>query len=114
MTSDDTVMPERSYGCTFGCGNPYDFIVVNVADSDTQFLCVPCFVKVAGDFVEAMMNPENEHVQAAVALRNQIAAGHVPGPSGKRGRRNAPSGIHDVDVLSAFDPYTDIDEAEDS
>jgi hypothetical protein len=103
-------MPERSYGCTFGCGNPYDVIVVSVADSTTELLCMPCFVKMASDVVEAITNPDSDAVQAA----NTMAGAYDMAPQTDlkvRGRgHHAPATTQDPAVLAAFDDVITEDE----
>lgn len=96
-------MPERSYGCTFGCGNPYDYIIVSAVDNSVEMLCIPCYIKVAADMVAAITDTDNPDVMAAlqsVAVDNAEAAS---GPKGKPRGHNAPSGFNDPDILEVFD-----------
>lgn len=101
----DSPMPEniRSYGCTFGCGNPYDFIIVTVADSSTELLCTPCFIKVAADMVTAITSPQDLSVLAAMQDAAASNQEHVPGPTAKHGRRNAPATNESAAVFEAYD-----------
>lgn len=94
---------ERSYGCSYGCGNPYDFIFVSVSDGTTEFLCLPCFVKLAADMVEAALNPDVSHM--AEALADMQSAEKAPMSNGKVRKRgkNAPATNDDPDLLEAFD-----------
>lgn len=110
--SDET--PEqpviRSYGCSFGCGNPYDYVFVTVADGTTEFLCLPCFVRLASDLLEAVTEPDSPRVKAAVAAMGTVD--NVPMTSGKvksRGR-NAPADSEDPDLFMAFDSVITEDE----
>lgn len=110
MSSVDHAENPTSFGCTFGCGNAYDFVVVNVRDNSTEMLCAPCFCTLASNMIEAAVNPDNPTVVAAMALRQSIAADQVPGPTGRRGRRNPPATSHDPDLFAAYDPSADEDE----
>lgn len=101
----DDAMPEttRSYGCSLGCGNAYDYVLVDVRSGETLFVCVPCYVKLAQDMLTAILESDDPTVQAAMELSQQIAANGVPGPKAKRGRRNAPADVDDPNVFEAFD-----------
>lgn len=55
----------RGIACSFGCGNESSFVLVDIASSDTSFLCVPCFLHVAENMAEAMLNPDNGMVKQA-------------------------------------------------
>jgi hypothetical protein len=102
MTEATPATVQRSYGCTFGCGNPYDFIVIDVADGTTQFLCLPDYVRLAVDMVAAVSNPTDPKVIAAMA--GNVAPESVPmrgrGPA-SRGR-NAPVTADDDDLIEAY------------
>lgn len=102
MPDNDSV-PMRSYGCTFGCGNPYDYIIVSVSDNSVEMLCIPCYVKLAADMVAAITEPRNPEVMEALRAVGRDNADTVPGPRGKPRGRNAPAGTDDPDILSAFD-----------
>ena len=103
---DDT----RSYGCSMGCGNAYDYVLVDVKSADTLFLCVPCYVRIASDMLTAILEADDPNVMAALELSKQIGANAVPGPSAKRGRKNAPAEIDDPAVFEAFDSVVEADE----
>jgi hypothetical protein len=104
------VIPERSYGCTFGCGNPYDYVFISVRDGTTEFLCLPCFVRLAHDMLSAVTEPDPE--QAASWLRTISPLDAAPmresGPH-KRGH-NAPATNDDPDLFDAFDAVITQDE----
>lgn len=102
--------PARSYGCTFGCGNPYDFVIVQVADGTTEFLCMPCFVKLASDVLAAMTEVDNPQVKLALASMNGLGGDVVPGPTGKAHGHNAPATNDDP---ALFDAYEDVVTLED-
>lgn len=110
-------MPEaapRSYGCTFGCGNPFDYVFTDVASSETQFLCLPCFVRLASDIVEAATNPDNATVRLAVAEMGEVDSAPVTTRThGKRGH-NAPVTTDDPDIFEAFDGVTTAEELPDA
>lgn len=103
----------RSYGCSYACGNPYDFIVVTVSDASTLMLCTPCFVTTAGEMLEAMINPGNSEVVRKMQEAGQVDA--VPMADGgvrKRGR-NAPADVDDPDAIEQFDSFVLPDELPD-
>jgi hypothetical protein len=110
MVSKPRVVPDygaptvmRSYGCSFGCGNPYDYIIVQVVDGTTEFACLPCFVKLATDMVTAVT--EGISPEAMAELRAMEAQGQAPMTSGSVRRRgkNAPADADDPDLVEAFD-----------
>jgi hypothetical protein len=103
-------MPERTYGCTFGCGNPYDYIIVSVVDNSTEMLCIPCYVRLAADMVAAITDPDNPEVAAALKAVGQDNAERVPGPTGKPRGHNAPVGAADDGILSAFEDVITTDD----
>jgi hypothetical protein len=102
--------PVRSYGCSFGCGNPYDYIVVSVADGTTEFLCMPCYVKLATEIIEAVTNPDSPTVQAALAEMGQVQQTAMNGQGPKRRGKNAPVDADDPDIIEAFDSVITVDE----
>lgn len=103
MADDSTVMPERSYGCTYGCGNPYDVVLVMVADGTTEFLCMPCFVQAAMAAIQAMTEADNPNVREAVTAYMMGNHDQVPGPTVKPGRRQRPATEELPEGFGAFD-----------
>lgn len=103
MTQSIPETVQRSYGCTYGCGNPYDYLIVSVADGTTEFLCLPCFVRLATDLVAAMTSPDGEVVLAAVRDMGHLEQVPMSAPGPKSRGRNAPATNDDDDVLTAFD-----------
>lgn len=95
--------PDRSYGCSYGCGNPYDYVIISVADGTTEFLCLLCYLKLAHDLAFAVANPDDPDVKTALAEFNAIE--RAPMTSGRvRSRgKNAPADIDDDDLIEAFD-----------
>lgn len=113
MTTESNEAQPRSYGCTFGCGNPYDVIVTMISDASTDLLCIPCFIKVAHDMLQAMTEHDNPQVQAALAYAAANPLTQVPGPSGRKGRKNAPATSNDLDILDAYDGVIDTEDLSD-
>lgn len=99
----------RSYGCSNGCGNPYDVILINIKDLSSDALCMPCFVHVATGVIEAMTNAGSPEVQAALAYAASVQGEQVPGPSGRPGRRNAPANSQDASMFEAYDTTVEWD-----
>lgn len=110
MSSTQPAQMERSYGCTFGCGNPYDYIVINVQDGSAEFLCLPCFVRLATDMVAAVTNPDDPKVREAMAAAASNVIEMAPGPKGKSRGHNAPATNNDPDLLDSFDDVVTVDE----
>lgn len=103
MNENTPEPPPRSYGCTYGCGNPYDVIVVMVNDGTTEFLCLPCFVRTASDVVAAITEPDNADVRKAVTGAGNVDPVKMTGPGVKRRGRNAPATTDDDDLITAYD-----------
>lgn len=99
-TPDDTGM---SYGCQYGCGNPYHVILIQVQDNSSLFLCLPCFVRTADEIVKAITTGDAPGTETEQAELDAMRRDQVPGPRAKRGRHNAPSGTDDPDLVEAFD-----------
>lgn len=101
---------ERSYGCTFGCGNPYDFIFVSVQDGTTEFLCVPCFVRLASDIVSAVVAPDPVDVQRWLADNTAHDQAPMRQRAAKARGHNAPATTDDPELFSAFESVITADE----
>jgi hypothetical protein len=112
--SPAAVAPVRSYGCTYGCGNPYDFVLISVVDGTTEFLCLPCLINLSVEMVNAVNSPDSPEVQAMLAAAGTVdqAPMTVPGP--KPGKRNAPVTAADDDLIQAFDSRLTYDEVAES
>lgn len=107
MQDGDT---HRSYGCEFGCGNPYDFVIVSVADGSTNFVCTPCYLKLAQEILNAVLNPDDPKVQRAMAeyeAGEQAPMARKP-KTGRRG--HAPVGTDDEIGLEAFNSVITADD----
>lgn len=104
---------ERSYGCTFGCGNPYDYVFISVRDGTTEFLCLPCFVKLAADMVTAVVESDDD----STALWNSATSGIESAPmtrgGAKRRGHNAPATTDDPDLFAAYDAVITVEELPD-
>jgi hypothetical protein len=93
-----------------GCGNPYDYILVDVATGDALMVCVPCFIKQAADMVTAFLNPYDPEVTGKIAFE-RIASGDIaPGPRGKPRGKNAPADSDDPGLFEAYDSVITADE----
>ena len=100
----------RSYGCSRGCGNPYDFIIVTVSEAFSEMLCLPCFVATSMDMIRAVTEPGNPDVMAAVAA--MPASDQVPmaDPVTRARGHHAPAESDDPTMLEAFDGVVTEDE----
>lgn len=103
MSPDVPSLPPRTYGCTFGCGNPYDFIIVSVSDSTTEFLCMPCYVRLATDMIAAVVDQSDPKVQDMMRAMSDVEMNVAPGPTAQPGRKNAPATATDQDLIDAYD-----------
>lgn len=100
----------RSYGCSFGCGNPYDVILISVRGGDTLFLCMPCYIRQSADMLAAMVDKDDPLVRQMVALAEMPGqAPMIPGHVKKRGH-NAPVNAEDDDLIAAYDDVVTPDE----
>jgi hypothetical protein len=96
-------VPERSYGCSWGCGNPYDYVIISVADGTTEFMCLVCFLQLAQDMIMAVLNPQDPAVKAAMADAAGIEKAPMTSGRVRRRGKNAPADIDDDDLITAFD-----------
>lgn len=104
---------QRSYGCSLGCGNPYDFIIVMVKGAETQFLCTPCFVQQAAQMLEAMINPDNPDIQKMMSEVDAVEQPPMTGVRKPRRGHEAPAQLEDPDAIEAFDGFVLDDELPD-
>ena len=110
MTDQPAQPAQRSYGCSYGCGNPYDFILITVSDSTTEFLCLPCLVHLAGDLVEAVVNPDNPEVQRKMSEAGEIVQAPMTGDAVPERGHNAPIGTDDEDLITEFSDVITVDQ----
>lgn len=94
---------ERSYGCTFGCGNPYDFVFISVRDGTTEFLCLPCMVRLAGDMVAAITEATPEDTAKWLKTISPLDPAPMKGNGARARGRNAPVTSDDPELFEAFD-----------
>jgi hypothetical protein len=113
MTQVSPKVPERNYGCTFGCGNPYDFVFISVRDGTTEFLCLPCMVRLAVQMVESVENPDSPIVQDALTEFPTTSLTHATTTSVKARGKNAPATADDDDLIEAFSGVISVDELPD-
>ena len=109
MTSPDSET-QRSYGCTFGCGNAYDFVFISVRDGTTEFLCVPCFLRLAYDILSAMTESTPEQVAHWLKAISPLDPTPMKGNRPRPGRRNAPATTDDADLFEAYDSTISADD----
>lgn len=102
--------PARSYGCSWGCGNPYDYIFVSVADGTVEFLCLPDFLKLAEQIITAVTSPEGEEMMRALADMASVESAPMKTSKVKARGHNAPVNADDPDLLEAFDTVITVDE----
>jgi hypothetical protein len=114
MTQPSPNVPDRSYGCSFGCGNPYDFVFVSVRDGTTELLCLPCMIQLATQMVESIQNPDSPIVAAAISAFPSDSLVKVSSPGVKPRGRNAPATTDDPDVIEAFAEMITEDELPDA
>ena len=103
----------RSYGCSWGCGNPYDYIFVSVQDGTTEFLCLPDFLKLAEQIITAVTSPEGAEVMAALASAANLETAPMAHSKPKGRGKNAPVTADDPDLLEAYDSVITEDELPD-
>lgn len=108
--TDQPTQTERSYGCTFGCGNPYDFVFISVQDGTTEFLCVPCFVKLASDIVSAVLDPDPKLAAVWLAAGANLDQAPMRQRSARARGHNAPTTTDDPELFSAFESVITADE----
>lgn len=110
--SEIETIDARSYGCSLGCGNPYDFVVVLVQDSTTQMLCTPCFVRTAADMLEAMTNMSDPEVQRRIAEAGAVEQVPMYGRQVAARGHEAPADTIDPDAIETFESYVLEDEVD--
>jgi hypothetical protein len=98
-------VPERSYGCTFGCGNPYDYVLIDVRSGTTEFVCLPCFLRLAHDILGAVVDPDPAEVAKWLHTIQPFDNAPVTGGGPKPRGHNAPATNDDPEL---FDAYEDV------
>jgi hypothetical protein len=113
MSIDVVVNPARSYGCSWGCGNPYDYVFVSVQDGTTEFLCLPCFLKLAEQIITAVTSPEGQDVLKALADSAQLESAPMTDGAIRARGHNAPATAEDPDLIDSFDTVMTVDDLPD-
>lgn len=104
---------KRSYGCSYGCGNPFDLIVVSTKDASTLMLCTPCFIQTAAQMLEAMTNPENSDVVQMMREAGDVDEVPFDSEEFRSKTRHAPVELDDPDAIEAFEGEVPYDELPD-
>lgn len=104
---------KRSYGCSYGCGNPFDFMVVSNKDLSTLALCTPCFIQTAAQMLEAMTNPENSEVVRMLREAGDVDQVPFEDEEFEGKTRHAPVELDDPDAIAAFEGEVPYDELPD-
>lgn len=105
--------PDRTYPCSYGCGNQIDVILTQVEDSTTLMLCMPCFILTAQQVLEAMVNPDNPDVKKRISdagAVNRATRGKAASSRAKKPEEQDPD---DPDYIAPFQGF-DIEESSDS
>lgn len=84
--------------------------MVDVRNGETDFLCVPCLVKVAADMVAVLTDPNSPEVLKAVAEMAGAEAAPMKGSKPKARGHNAPVTADDDDFIDTFDKIVTVDE----
>lgn len=113
MSEQPAAPPKRSYGCSFGCGNPYDYILVSVADGSIEFLCLACYVRLARDMIVAVVDTGDPKVIEALAYASSLDLDPTPGPDGRPRGHNAPVTAEDDALFEAYDSRVTAEELPD-
>jgi len=113
MSEQPIVSAARSYGCTWGCGNPYDYIFVSVADGTVEFLCLPDFLKLAETIITAVTSPEGEEVMKAMVDAAKLESAPMADMQIRPRGHNAPVGTEDPDLIEQFSTVITVDELPD-
>lgn len=100
----------RSYGCTFACGNPYDYVFIDVRSGTTEMLCLPCFIRLAHDMLATVTDPDPAQTAKWLHAISPLDQAPMRNGGAKRGRRNAPATNDDPELFDAFDATITADE----
>lgn len=103
MTEPLPEQPERSYGCSMGCGAPFDIVIISVQDASTLMLCIPCHLRLAMQLMESFVDGDSDQVQRMISEAG--AAGDAAPFDGNVRRRghNAPVNSDDAGLIEAYD-----------
>jgi hypothetical protein len=106
-------VPARSYGCTYGCGNPYDYVLIDVQGSEVLLLCVPCFIRTAMDMVTAVVEKGDPEVEKRVAEGAVSDQAPMTGRAVAKRGHEAPGDVDDENAIETFESYVLEDEVAD-
>lgn len=62
-----TTVEACTHACSFACGRKYDVVFVQVVDSSTLFLCMPCLVNLVKNIAQAMVEPDAPEIREVVS-----------------------------------------------
>lgn len=110
----DVPASQRSYGCSYACGNPYDVVLISVADGTTEFLCFPCFVRTAHDVLDAMTKAGDVTVERRIAEAGSVDAVPMNDDGVVKRGHNAPVDSQDPDAIETFAGFELADEIDDA
>lgn len=99
--------PDRTYPCSYGCGNQIDVILTQVDDSTTLMLCIPCFVLTAQQVLEAMVNPESPDVKARIADAGPVDRATRARSASAKTKRPEDQDPSDPDYIAPFQGFDD-------
>ena len=109
-TLDNDRPTARSYGCSYGCGNPYDYVFVSVADGTTEFPCMPCFIRLAVEIVQAVQTTEGAELVTAINDMGKLQAAPMTNSKTRKRGHEAPVNADDEALIEAFDSRITADE----
>lgn len=103
MTDQSSVPENRSYGCTFGCGRAYDYVVVTVKTGDTEFLCSVCYITLAVEMIKGITEQDSAEVQLAVATVGALPQAPMPEGQIRKSGHNAPVTANNALLIEEYD-----------
>jgi len=104
--------PDRTYPCSYGCGNQIDVIITQVDDSSTLLLCFPCYVLTAQQVLEAMLNPDDPGVKAAIAGAGTVERARRGKAAPLNSKRPEDQSPDDPDYIAPFQGF-DVEDDDD-
>jgi hypothetical protein len=85
-------------------------VIISIADSTTELLCLPCYLKLASEILEAVVNPDNPDVMQAIKDAGEVEQARMNGQGPRKRGKNAPANTEDLDLIEAFDSAITVDE----
>lgn len=86
------------HACAWGCGRKYDIVLVQVVDSSTLMLCIPCMLSFSRNVMEAMVEANSDGVKEVVAGADMTDVMLVRSTASNPGMR----GFSDPDATDDF------------